>query len=144
MSSQFWIYKFTDGNEDPIALDKSVVRDLFAPYDHGLPGRTVDADGNLQFWVRSADGSSAEVTVDEYCVSFDRPILGYDGHTAGVFAIAAEVATTLEAVIIDLSNGRSLCREEEYKSLPAAMRADALVIPMTGETLQFILTGARR
>ncbi|WP_432157340.1 MULTISPECIES: hypothetical protein [unclassified Streptomyces] len=144
MSYQVWIYKFVDGAADPVPVDKDKVREVLAPYDAGVQGLTVDEDGNLQFWVRAADGSSADVTTDEYCVSFDRPTRGESGSVTGVFGIVAEVVNRLGAVILDLSAGRALCREEELTHLPSDMREDAVVIEMTGEHVEAALVGSSR
>ncbi|MFF4355374.1 hypothetical protein [Streptomyces sp. NPDC001604] len=144
MSYQVWIYKFVKQREDPVPLDKEMVRDILGPHDSGATGLTVDEEGNLQFWVRAADGSSADVTVDEYCISFDRPTRSDNSSGTGAFSIVAEVAIKLGAVILDLSNGRTVCRDEEYAHLPPKMRDDAVVIEMMGEAVEGALIGLRR
>ncbi|GAA2407081.1 hypothetical protein [Streptomyces coeruleofuscus] len=117
----------------------------------GLPGVSVPQrrlrfrpEGNIlhhvsqtaEFWIRASDGSEAEISADETGILVERPDAG------GVFAIVAELVAKLEAVIIDPSTGRAVCRTEERAQLPASLQEEAIVIDMTGDALEAALSGA--
>ncbi|MGI5199034.1 hypothetical protein ACQEVY_36285 [Streptomyces sp. CA-288835] len=89
----------------------------------------VDEGGALQFWIRAADGSEAELIADKNSVLVLRP------HRGAVFDIIAELVSRLGAVVIDPTWGRAACREEERAHLPTEMQEEAIVIEMTGEAL---------
>ncbi|MGW0417289.1 hypothetical protein ACWDZX_39625 [Streptomyces collinus] len=132
------IYKFVEGSEAPVPLDLEVVRSVLTPYDVGGPGQTMTEDGSLQYWVRAADGSEAEIFVDRTSILVERPHSG-----PGVFAIVAELAARLAAVIFDSSRGTFFCGSEAHAHLPEDMRQEAVLIDMTGEAVETALTGPR-
>ncbi|MFF2384574.1 hypothetical protein [Streptomyces sp. NPDC058108] len=132
------IYKFLEGGDMPVPLDMDVVRAVLSPHDVGDPQLTVLEDGHLQYWIRAADGSEAEIFADESGISVERPHSG-----SGVFAIVAELAARLQAVIIEPSEGVFLCGTEAHAHLPANMREEAVLIEMTGEALEAALIGPR-
>ncbi|MFF4485524.1 hypothetical protein ACFY0F_03370 [Streptomyces sp. NPDC001544] len=115
-----------------------VVRAVLSPYDVGDPNLTVLDGGRMQYWVRAADGSAAEIFVDETGILVERPHSG-----PGVFAIVAELAARLEAVIFDPSEGLFVCGAEAHARLPTDMREKALVIEMTGDAVEAALIGPR-
>ncbi|MFF9808605.1 hypothetical protein ACF1G5_26420 [Streptomyces coeruleorubidus] len=129
------IYKFVDGGDVPVPLDMELVRSVLEPHDYGDPQFTAGEDGSLWFWVRATDGSEAEISADGTGVLVERP------QTGGVFAIVAELVAKLEAVIVDPSTGRAVCRAEERTHLPADMQEEAIVIDMTGDALEAALSG---
>ncbi|MDK1348683.1 hypothetical protein QNO09_36550 [Streptomyces sp. 378] len=129
------IYKFVDGGDVPVPPDMELVRSVLEPHNCGDPQLTAGEDGSLRFWVRASDGSEAEISADETGILVERP------QTGGVFAIVAELVAELEAVIIDPSTGRAVCRAEERTQLPADMREEAIVIDMTGDALEAALSG---
>ncbi|MFJ2725231.1 hypothetical protein [Streptomyces collinus] len=130
------IYKFVEGSDAPVPLDMEVVRSVLTPYDVGDPDRTATEDGGLQYWVRAADGSEAEIFVDRASILVERPHSG-----PGVFAIVAELAARLAAVIFDPSQGTFFCGPEAHAHLPADMRQEAVLIDMTGEAVADALIG---
>ncbi|QES48810.1 hypothetical protein DEJ50_14255 [Streptomyces venezuelae] len=132
------IYRFVDGAEWPAPPDMAVVRAVLEPHDVGDPQRTVGEDGTTGFRVRAADGSEAEIFVDQYGIHVERP------HAGGVFGIVAELVSRLGAVVIDPARAGIVCRAEEQPHLPPDMREGAVVIEMTGEALEAALTGPRR
>ncbi|MFH9711930.1 hypothetical protein ACH4MW_15985 [Streptomyces luteogriseus] len=129
------IYKFIDGGDMPVAPDLELVLAVLEPHDVGDPQLAVGEGGSLRFWVRASDGSEAEISADETGILVERPQPGE------VFAILAELAVKLRAVIIDPSSGRAVCRAEERTQLPADMQEEVIVIDMTGEALEAALTG---
>ncbi|MFJ3235934.1 hypothetical protein [Streptomyces sp. NPDC086787] len=130
------IYKFVEGSDTPVPLDMDVVRAVLSPYDIGDPNLTVMDDGRLQCWVRAADGSEAEIFVDEVGILVERPHSG-----PGVFAIVAELASRLGAAVLDPSSGVFFCSREAHACLPVDMRKDVIVIEMTGEGVRAALIG---
>ncbi|MFE9500295.1 hypothetical protein [Streptomyces collinus] len=132
------IYKFVEGSDAPVPLDLEVVRSVLTPYDVGDPGRTMTEDGGLQYWVRAADGSEAEIFVDRTSILVERPHSGPD-----VFAVVAELAARLAAVIFDPSRGTFFCGPEAHAHLPVDMRQEAVLIDMTGEAVEAALIGPR-
>ncbi|MBZ9640200.1 hypothetical protein [Streptomyces sp. PSKA30] len=132
------IYKFVDGDEEPVLLDMALVRAVLEPHDVGDPQLTVGEDGGLGFWVRASDGSEAEIFAGGQGIEVHRP------HAGGVWGIVAELVSRLGAVVIDPSRGGVVCRAEEHAHLPAAMQDDATVIEMTGEVLEAALMGQGR
>ncbi|WP_333774488.1 hypothetical protein [Streptomyces sp. IBSBF 3136] len=130
------IYKFVEGSDAPVPLDMEVVRSVLTPYDVGDPDRTVTEDGSLQYWVRAADGSEAEIFVDRTSILVERPHSG-----PGVFAIVAELAARLAAVIFDPSRGTFFCGSEAHAHLPVDMRQEAVLIDMTGDAVEAALIG---
>ncbi|MER6982235.1 hypothetical protein [Streptomyces carpinensis] len=118
-----------------MSLDLALVRAVLEPHDVGDPRLAVGEDGTVAFCVRAGDGSEAEFSVDETGILVYRPQAG------GVFGIIAELASRLGAVIIDPSSAGVVCRAEELDHLPAGMRDDAVVVEMTGESLEAALTG---
>ncbi|GGT92837.1 hypothetical protein ACH49O_11200 [Streptomyces coeruleorubidus] len=135
MSSSPSIYAFIDGGDVPVPPDMELVRAVLGPHAVGDPQLTVSEDGSLRFWIRASDGSEAEISADETGILVERP------DTGGVFAIVAELVAKLEAVIIDPSTGRAVCRTEERAQLPASMQEEAIVIDMTGNALEAALSG---
>ncbi|WP_188272742.1 hypothetical protein [Streptomyces sp. CBMA152] len=80
------IHKFVNG--EPVPPDLNMVFEVLAPYD-AAPER---ATGNPRnFWIRAADGSEAEVFVDDAVITVERPQGG------DVFRIVAELADRLGA-----------------------------------------------
>ncbi|MFE3269210.1 hypothetical protein [Streptomyces sp. NPDC059215] len=132
------IYKFLEGSDTPVPLDMDVVRAVLRPYDVGDPKLTAVEDGHLQYRVRAADGSEAEIYADGTGISVERPHSG-----SGVFAIVAELASRLEAVIVEPSEGVFLCGTEALAHLPANMREEAVLMEMTGEAVEAALIGPR-
>ncbi|MGW7383428.1 hypothetical protein [Streptomyces sp. NPDC054794] len=132
------IHKFVEGSDAPVPLDKDVVRAVLDPYDIGDPTLTVMEDGRLQYWVRAVDRSEAEIFVDETGIQVERPHSG-----PGVFAIVAELASRLEAVIFEPGEGVFLCGTEAHARLPAGMREKAVLIEMTGDAVEAALIGPR-
>ncbi|MER5603713.1 hypothetical protein [Streptomyces sp. NPDC002265] len=130
------IYKFVEGSDTPVPLDMDVVRAVLGPYEIGDQTLTAMEDGRLQYWVRAADGSEAEIFVDEAGIQVERPHSG-----SGVFAIVAELASRLEAVIFEPREGVFLCATEAHVHLPADMREDAVLIEMTGAAVEAALIG---
>ncbi|MFF4797303.1 hypothetical protein ACFY1U_02695 [Streptomyces sp. NPDC001351] len=130
------IYKFVEGSDEPVPLDMRVVQAVLSPYDVGDPDLTVLDDGRLQYWVRAADGSEAEIFVDRTGILVERPHSG-----PGVFAIVAELTARLTAVIFDPSQGTFFCGSEAHAHLPADMRQEAVLIDMTGEAIEAALIG---
>ncbi|MFF7236763.1 hypothetical protein [Streptomyces collinus] len=130
------VHKFAEGSDAPVALDMEVVRSVLTRYDLGDPDRTTTEDGSLQYWVTAADGSEAEIFVDRTSILVERPHSG-----PGVFAIVAELAARLAAVIFDPSRGTFFCGPEAHAHLPADMRQEAVVIDMTGEAVAAALIG---
>ncbi|WP_393073305.1 hypothetical protein [Streptomyces sp. LN704] len=138
MSCSPSIYKFLEGSDTPVPLDMDVVRAVLSPYDVGDPKLTVMEDGHLTYWVRAADGSEAEIFADETGISVERPHSG-----SGVFAIVAELASRLEAVIFEPREGVFLCGTEAHAHLPANMQEEVVLIEMTGEAVEAALIGPR-
>lgn len=132
------IYKFVEGGDVPVPLDMRVIQAVLSPYDVGDPDLKVMEDGRLQYWVRAADGSEAEIFVDRTGVLVERPHAG-----PGVFAIVAELAARLAAVIFDPSQGMFFCGSAAHAHLPADMRQEAVLIDMTGEAVEAALIGRR-
>ncbi|MEV3911143.1 MULTISPECIES: hypothetical protein [Streptomyces] len=130
------IYKFVEGSDAPVPLDRDLVRTVLGPYDVGDPDLTLMDDGRLQYMVRAADGSGAEFFVDETGILVERPHSG-----SGVFAIVAELAARLGAVILEPSEGVFLCGTEAHAHLPADMRDEVVLIDMTGEAVEAALIG---
>ncbi|MFB7332498.1 hypothetical protein ACFC00_12700 [Streptomyces adustus] len=62
---------------------------------------------------------------------------------SGVFAIVAELASRLEAVIFEPSEGVFLCGTEAHAHLPGDMREEAALIEMTGDAVEAALIGPR-
>ncbi|MFJ9833533.1 hypothetical protein ACIRU2_19445 [Streptomyces sp. NPDC101169] len=58
-----------------------------------------------------------------------------------MFAIVAELAGRLAAVILDPSRGTFFCGPEAHAHLPADMRKEAVLIDMTGEAVEAALIG---
>ncbi|MEU1536199.1 hypothetical protein [Streptomyces fagopyri] len=132
------IYKFLEGSDMPVPLDTDVVRAVLSPYDVGDSRLAVMEDGHLQYWVRAADGSEAEIFADETGISVERPHSG-----SGVFAIVAELASRLQAVIFEPCEGVFLCGTEARAQLPAHMQEEVVLIEMTGEAVEAALIGRR-
>ncbi|MEV7130940.1 hypothetical protein [Streptomyces sp. NPDC093260] len=132
------IYKFVEGCDAPVPLDLKVIQAVLSPYDVGDPDLTVMEDGGLEYWVRAADGSEAEIFVDQTGIQVERPHSG-----PGVFAIVAELAARLAAVIFDPSRGTFFCGSEAHAHLPADIRHEAVLIDMTGEAVEAALIGPR-
>ncbi|MFD7872542.1 hypothetical protein ACFV5G_00170 [Streptomyces sp. NPDC059766] len=132
------IYRFAEGSDAPVPLDMDVVRAVLDPYDVGDRTLTAMEDGRLQYWVRAADGSEAEIFVDEAGIRVERPHSG-----SGVFAIVAELASRLDAVIFEPREGVFLCGTEAHAQLPADMREEVVLIEMTGEAVKAALIGPR-
>ncbi|MFF4402921.1 hypothetical protein [Streptomyces sp. NPDC001480] len=120
----------------PVPLDMDVVREVLGPYGVGDPSLTVMDDGRLQYWVRAADGSEAEIFVDEASILVERPHSG-----PGVFAVVAELASRLGAAVLKPNNGVLFCSSEAYARLPMDLQTDAVAIEMTGEALRAALIG---
>ncbi|WP_432116997.1 hypothetical protein [Streptomyces sp. bgisy032] len=129
------IYKFVDGGDVPVPPDMELVRAVLEPHNVGDPQSTVSEDGTLRFWLRAPDGSEAEISADETGILVERPQAGR------VFAILADLVAALGAVIFDPRTGRVVCRAEERTGLPADMQEEAVVIDMTGDALEAVLSG---
>ncbi|MFE0631804.1 hypothetical protein ACFW3D_33240 [Streptomyces sp. NPDC058864] len=133
-----FILTFVGGADEPVPVDLAVVRAVLEPHHVGDPRLIVRAAAELEFFVRAADGSEAEIFAGGRDTMVSRP------HAGEVFGIIAELISRLGAVLLDPAGG-AVCRAEDYAHLPADMRDGTVVVAeMTGETLVAALTASRR
>jgi hypothetical protein len=117
MSYTLSLYRFSDA--EPAAPDPDVVRALLSPL---LAAPEKVSDHGVEFWIRAADGSEAEVGVHEHFVGVERPQAG------DVWKTVIELANRLGAGIL-VPGGTFLCREDMRAHLPEGMADDSVFVP---------------
>ncbi|MGW7367783.1 hypothetical protein ACWGI8_31265 [Streptomyces sp. NPDC054841] len=118
------LHRFLGG--EPETLDERVTREVLAPY-------AVNADQDSEeVLIRAADGEEAEMNVRADGISVHRFSSG------GVLDIVAELADRLGAAIV-LPDGVLVGGEEQRANLPDGLRDMAVVVEMTGPSLQVAL-----
>ncbi|MFD5265411.1 CbrC family protein [Streptomyces sp. NPDC058335] len=129
MGSSVYVYKFRDG--DVVPLDGAQVREVLVPYaPYEVP------EGEPVEWVRAADGSEADVSVD-HGVAFNRP-------GPGVLDVIAELTRRTGATVLLLSADGSaiVTSESDRLHLPPDLQANAVVVPppaMTGRAIGLVV-----
>ncbi|MGW0811671.1 CbrC family protein [Streptomyces viridiviolaceus] len=127
MGSSIYVYRFRDG--DIVPMEGALVREVLEPYaPYEAPGEEHVA------WVRAADGSEADVSVD-HGVSFARP-------GSGVLDIVAELARRTGAAVLPGVEGAIVTSESDRQHLPQALRESAFVVPppaLTGQAIGLVI-----
>lgn len=115
------LHRFVDG--EPETLDERVTREVLAPH-------AVNPDQDTEeMLIRAADGGEAEVNMSADGISVHRFPSG------GVLDIVAELADRLGAAVV-LPDGVLVSGEEQRANLPYGLRDMAVVVEMTGPSLQ--------
>lgn len=126
MSFSIYVYKFRHG--DVVPVDQALVREVLEPYaPYEVP------DGEHVEWVRAADGSDADVTVD-HGIAFGRP-------GRGVLDIVAELTCRTGAAVL-LGETAVVTSESDRRHLPEGLRGSAVVVPppaMTGRAVELVM-----
>jgi uncharacterized protein CbrC (UPF0167 family) len=123
------LYKFRHG--DIVPVDASTVREVLEPYaPYDVP------EGEAVTWVRTADGSEADVCLD-HGVCFDRP-------GRGVLDLVAEVARRTGAAVLLLGDPTTaiVTSAGDREHLSEDLREGAVVVPpaaLTGNAIEQVV-----